>query len=214
MHVMNRQVVELAQQLLNGGFDKFSDRERRVLTHIAKRLHVTRNVNCAIEEKQRFPDRLADCVARFGGSWTFIVVFSGILVAWVGLNTAVLARFGQPFDPYPYIFLNLILSMVAAMQAPIILMSQNRQAVRDRLAANLDYDVNLKAELEIMSLHEKMDCIRVDHLEKLSATQLELLERLANFIEINVGKTNQPGETAELRTATPIKQNLLALRGR
>ena len=214
MNSMNRQVVELAQQLLSGGFDRFSDRERRVLTHIAKRLHVTRNVNCAVEEKQTVPDRLADCVARFGGSWTFIVIFTVILVAWVAPNTVILGRFGQAFDPYPYIFLNLILSMVAAMQAPIILMSQNRQAVRDRLAANLDYEVNLKAELEIMSLHEKMDCIRVDHLEKLSATQLELLERLAEFIEINVGKTNQPGETSELRTATPIKQNLPSIRGR
>lgn len=136
MNSMNRQVVELAQQLLSGGFDRFSDRERRVLTHIAKRLHVTRNVNCAVEEKQTVPDRLADCVARFGGSWTFIVIFTVILVAWVAPNTVILGRFGQAFDPYPYIFLNLILSMVAAMQAPIILMSQNRQAVRDRLAAN------------------------------------------------------------------------------
>ncbi|SRR5579884_1543263 len=201
---MDNQVVHLAQQLLNSGFDKFSDRERRVLTHIAKRLHVTRNVNCAIEEKQSSPDRLADCVARFGGSWTFIVLFTGVLVAWIGLNSAILARFGLPFDPYPYIFLNLILSMVAAMQAPIILMSQNRQAVRDRLAANLDYDVNLKAELEIMSLHEKMDSMRVDHLEKLSATQKEQLERMAELIEISAGKTSRHSETLKPKAATPI----------
>lgn len=116
----------------------------------------------------------------------------------------VLARFGQAFDPYPYIFLNLILSMVAALQAPIILMSQNRQAVRDRLAANLDYEVNLKAELEIISLHEKMDCIRVDHLEKLSATQEEQLERMAELIEISAGKASQHGETLERRMAMPI----------
>lgn len=211
---MNKQVIELAQQLLNGGFSSFSDRERRVLTHIAKRLHVTRNVNSAVEEREMIPDRLANCVARFGGSWTFIVIFTAMLAAWVGLNTAILARFGQAFDPYPYIFLNLILSMVAAMQAPIILMSQNRQAARDRLAANLDYDVNLKAELEIMSLHEKMDCIRVDHLEKLSATQQEQLKRLAELIEISGSKASQRGEPAEPKTATPIRENLLSLRSR
>ena len=191
---MNKQVVELAQQLLHGGLEKFSDRERRVLQHIAKRLHVTRNVNCAVEERQTLPDRLADGVARFGGSWTFIVIFTVILVAWVGLNTAILGRFGGAFDPYPYIFLNLILSMVAALQAPIILMSQNRQAVRDRLAANLDYEINLKAELEIMSLHEKLDCIRVDHLEKLSTTQQEQLGRLTKLVEITAGKSGWSDE--------------------
>jgi uncharacterized membrane protein len=208
---MDKQVAHLAQQLLNGGFDKFSDRERRVLTHIAKRLHVTRNVNYVAEAKQTVPDRLADCVARFGGSWTFIVIFIATLVAWIGLNTAILARFGGAFDSYPYIFLNLILSMVAALQAPIILMSQNRQAVRDRLAANLDYEVNLKAELEIMSLHEKLDCICVDHLEKLSTAQQEQLGRLAELIEISAGKTPaSAGETSERRPAMPVETESLS----
>jgi len=201
---MDQQVVRLAQQLLDGGFAKFSDRERRVLTHIANRLHVTRNVNLAIEEKQTLPDRLADRVARFGGSWTFIVLFTGSLAAWVLLNTAILARYGEAFDAYPYIFLNLILSMVAALQAPIILMSQNRQAMRDRLAANLDYEVNLKAEFEIMALHEKLDRIRVDHLEKLSTAQQEQLGRLAELIEINGGKTSRSDQTSEQNMASPM----------
>jgi low affinity Fe/Cu permease len=109
---MDEQVVELAKQLLESGFDRFSDRERRVLTHVANRLHVTQNVNRAVEERQTLGDRLADRVARFGGSWTFIMIFIGVLIAWTGLNTAILTRLGQVFDPYPYIFLNLILSML------------------------------------------------------------------------------------------------------
>jgi uncharacterized membrane protein len=164
---MDDQVIRLAQQLLESGFDHFSDRERRVITAIASRHHVTRNVNEALFEKQTLRDRLSDQVARFGGSWTFITIFIGVLIAWVSFNTIALPRYLQTFDPYPYIFLNLILSMVAAFQAPIILMSQNRQAMRDRLAAGLDYEVNLKAEIEIMALHDKLDQFRLGHFEKL-----------------------------------------------
>jgi uncharacterized membrane protein len=156
---MDDEVIQLARQLLDSGFERFSDRERRVITHIAKRLHITRDVNKALEESQTFGDRLADSVAQFGGSWTFICLFIGMLLAGVILNTVILAESGGVFDPYPYIFLNLILSMVAALQAPIILMSQNRQAARDRVAAGLDYEINLKAETEIMALHEKLDRI-------------------------------------------------------
>jgi uncharacterized membrane protein len=183
---MDDQVIQLAQQLLKSGFDRFSERERRVITAIASRHHVTRNVNEALSERHTLRERLSDQVARFGGSWTFITIFIGVLIAWVIINTIALPRYLQPFDPYPYIFLNLILSMVAALQAPIILMSQNRQAMRDRLAAGLDYEVNLKAEIEIMALHDKMDQFRLGHLEELiidvqgrlnSAT--ELLKRIA-----------------------------------
>lgn len=185
---MDEKVVELAKQLLESGFDRFSDRERRVLIHVANRLHVTQNVNRAVEERETFGDRLADRVARFGGSWTFIMIFTGVLIAWTGLNTAILTRFGPAFDPYPYIFLNLILSMLAAVQAPVILMSQNRQAKRDRLAAGLDYEINLKAEIEIMALHEKLDRIRVDHLEGLLNAQQEQLQQL---IELTAAKTRE-----------------------
>jgi uncharacterized membrane protein len=179
---MDQQVVELAKQLLESGFDRFSDRERRVLIRVAKRLHVTQDVNRAVEEKQTFGDRLADRVARFGGSWAFIMIFLGVLIAWTGLNTTILRGFGEAFDPYPYIFLNLILSMLAAVQAPVILMSQNRQAKRDRLAAGLDYEINLKAEIEIMALHEKLDRIRVDHLEGVLNAQQEQLRQLLQLI--------------------------------
>jgi uncharacterized membrane protein len=164
---MDDQVIQLAQQLLKSGFDDFSDRERRVITAIASRHHVTRNVNEALRERHTLRDRLSDQVARFGGSWTFITIFIGVLIAWVSVNTVSFPPYAQTFDPYPYIFLNLILSMVAALQAPIILMSQNRQAMRDRLAAGLDYEVNLKAEIEIMALHDKLDQFRLGHLEEL-----------------------------------------------
>ena len=182
---MDDQVIQLAQQLLKSGFDSFSERERRVITAIASRHHVTRNVNEALFERHTWRERLSDQVARFGGSWTFITIFIGVLIAWVFVNTIALPGYLQTFDPYPYIFLNLILSMVAALQAPIILMSQNRQAMRDRLAAGLDYEVNLKAEIEIMALHDKLDQFRLGHLEELiidlqgrvnSAT--ELLKRI------------------------------------
>jgi uncharacterized membrane protein len=164
---MDQQVTQLAQQLLDSGFDNFSERERRVITKVASRHHVTRDVNQALAEGQTLGDHLADRVARFGGSWTFILIFIAVLIAWMVLNRITLPRDFEAFDPYPYIFLNLILSMVAALQAPIILMSQNRQAMRDRLAASLDYEVNLKAEIEIMALHEKLDQIRMGHLEEL-----------------------------------------------
>src|SRR5215212_6174427 len=162
---MADEVSQLARQLLDGGVTRLSEREQRVILHIAKRLHVARDVNIVLEGQQAFGERLADRVAQLGGSWTFIMVFTGMLMAWVVVNTVILPRFGGGFDPYPYIFLNLILSMVAALQAPVILMSQNRQAVRDRLAASLDYEINLKAEVEIMALHEKLDRIRLEHVE-------------------------------------------------
>jgi uncharacterized membrane protein len=177
-------IMQLAEQLRESGFDKFSERERRVLTQIATRRHVTQNVNHALQQEQTLGDRWADRVAGFGGSWTFIAMFMGCLLAWVVLNTVVLVRSNEAFDPYPYIFLNLILSMVAAVQAPVILMSQNRQAARDRIAAGLDYEINLKAEVEIMALHEKLDHIRVEHLEQIARTQQEQLQRLTELCDL------------------------------
>jgi uncharacterized membrane protein len=182
---MDERVRQLAEQLLATGLDKLSERECRVITGVARRTQISRNVNHAFEEKQTFGEQLADRVATFGGSWTFITLFLGVLVAWIVLNSLMLAWYVEPFDPYPYIFLNLILSMLAALQAPIIMMSQNRQAARDRLAAGLDYEVNLKAELEIMELHEKLDRIRSQHLEELLRTQQTQLQLLARLVEAN-----------------------------
>ncbi|HYX68043.1 MAG TPA: DUF1003 domain-containing protein [Terriglobales bacterium] len=119
------------------------------------RSHVTRNLNVEEDERLTVGQRVADRVATFGGSWTFIIFFGCVLVAWVITNSVLLAR--RPFDPYPYILLNLFLSMLAALQAPVIMMSQNRQAAKDRLKGDLDYEVNLKAELEVAQLHNKID---------------------------------------------------------
>jgi len=127
--------------------------------------------------------RAADAVASFGGSWTFIIIFVAILVVWVGLNSFVLVRYEKAFDLYPYILLNLFLSMLAAIQAPIILMSQNRQEEKDRLNAEHDYEVNLKAELEIMLLHEKLDLLREGQWGELLAIQKEQLGLLRDLIE-------------------------------
>jgi uncharacterized membrane protein len=114
-------------------------------------------------------ERWADKVAEFGGSWTFIILFMIMMVVWIGLNSWVL--FFQPFDPYPYIFLNLVLSCIAALQAPIIMMSQNRQEAKDRIKAEKDYHINLKAELEIQELKASVKTIlavQQDHLDKVN----------------------------------------------
>jgi uncharacterized membrane protein len=176
--------------LLDSGLTSLSQREQRVIGHIAKRLHVARDVNRVLEEQQTFGERLADRVAQLGGSWAFITVFTGMLIAWVVVNTAILARFGGGFDPYPYIFLNLILSMVAALQAPVILMSQNRQAARDRLAASLDYEINLKAEVEIMALHDKLDRIRIERLEEVLLDQTQRFDDLNTLFRATLAMPN------------------------
>lgn len=176
----NARIADLAKRLLDGGLCELSAREQRVISTIAQRHHVTRSANNAVEANETLGDHIADRVARFGGSWAFIILFVAALVAWVVTNTLLLVV-GPPFDPYPFIFLNLILSMVAALQAPIILMSQNRQAARDRISAGLDYEINLKAELEIMTLHEKLDALRIDRIEALLRRQGAVLDRLASL---------------------------------
>ena len=174
----SNRVEDLAKRLLDGGLKELSAREQRVLATIADRHHVTQNANRTIEARETYGDYIADRVARFGGSWTFIILFVVVLLSWITLNTLMLRQDGKAFDAYPFIFLNLILSMVAALQAPIILMSQNRQASRDRVSAGLDYEINLKAELEIMALHDKLDALRIDRLEAMLREQSEQLGQL------------------------------------
>src|SRR4029077_11465252 len=152
---MNSETRSLAQQLLHAGLGPLCERDRRLITRVAKRVHTARNVNQVFERNLSFGDRLADKVAVVAGSWGFISGFCAFLLAWALLNVLVLAQWA--FDPYPFIFLNLLLSMLAALQAPIIMMSQNRQAAKDRLAASLDYEVNVKAESSIADLHDKVD---------------------------------------------------------
>jgi uncharacterized membrane protein len=150
---------ELAKHLLRNEWEHLSAAERKVIEDVLARVKVGRDVDHDVTVERTFGQRAADAIATFGGSWTFIGLFVAVLIVWVLLNVVILRRPYQPFDPYPFIFLNLLLSMVAALQAPVIMMSQNRQASRDREAAANDYAVNLKAELEIRKLQEKMDLL-------------------------------------------------------
>ncbi len=174
---MDNNVRELAEKLLKTGYNDLSERERHVLRRMARRIVISENVNEQFHEKLTFGQRLADQVAAFGGSWTFILIFAATLAAWVLLNSKLLPGWNI-FDPFPFIFLNLILSMLAAIQAPVIMMSQNRQTSKDRLAAANDYQVNLKTELEIMHLHEKIDDLRMRQLETLLRQQSEQLAQI------------------------------------
>ncbi|SEL88117.1 Uncharacterized membrane protein [Sphingomonas palmae] len=131
--------------------------EQRVLATMQEKRPVSRDAADVADDVATFGDRLSDKVAAVGGSWSFIIAFSAVLIGWMLLNSDVLTHWGHAFDPYPYIFLNLMLSTLAAVQAPIIMMSQNRQAAKDRLAARLDYEVNLRTELEMLRLHDKID---------------------------------------------------------
>jgi CRP/FNR family transcriptional regulator, cyclic AMP receptor protein len=129
----------------------------RGANELLSRLQI-KNVNELVEARMTFGERIADMVAHFGGSWPFIISFFGFLLLWTVVNTALVLN--QPPDPYPYIFLNLLLSCLAALQAPIIMMSQNRQAAKDRLQADEDFRVNVKAEFAIQQLHRKLDELR------------------------------------------------------
>lgn len=151
-----RSVDDLAMELLGKSSDALSAAERRVLERIHKR-ETTQDIGVVHEESATFGERLSDHVAAVGGSWGFIIAFAVVLFGWMILNSQILNRMGMAFDPYPFIFLNLLLSTLAAVQAPIIMMSQNRQADKDRKAAAHDYEVNLRAELEILRLHEKVN---------------------------------------------------------
>ncbi|MDR6788089.1 putative membrane protein [Sphingomonas sp. BE138] len=169
-------IADLALRLLGKPRHSLDDEERRVLDSMDAGTTVSRDAADEADLRASFGDRLADKVAAVGGSWGFIIGFTVVLLGWMLLNTDVLAHFGMQFDPYPYIFLNLMLSTLAAVQAPVIMMSQNRQASKDRLAASLDYETNLRAELEILRLHEKLDLIVAERLAGLEAK----IDRLAN----------------------------------
>src|SRR5436853_838651 len=196
---MNNQIKDLAKRIFDCSVEGLSELEHRVLHSFAKRLHISRNTNRQFDERLTFGQRLADRVASFGGSWTFILIFGGILFFWVILNSFILIRRGDAFDPYPYILLNLFLSMLAALQAPVIMMSQNRQAAKDRLDAAHDYKVNLKAELEILGLHEKLDELRERKWADLILMQQEQIKLLTELLaEKNRAANNSASDTANL----------------
>jgi uncharacterized membrane protein len=184
-----KQLHDIAEKLLGVPYESMDQRTQKVLRHVTGRQHIARNTAAESAEDNTPGQRAADAVAKFGGSWTFITLFGVVLVAWVILNSVILSRYSQAFDPYPYILLNLFLSMLASIQAPIILMSQNRQAEKDRINAEHDYEVNLKAELEIMLLHEKVDLLREGQWGELLAIQKEQIRLLTHLID------NKPAAT-------------------
>ncbi|MCI0707973.1 MAG: DUF1003 domain-containing protein [Ignavibacteriae bacterium] len=181
-----------------------------MVSEIGKRLRATnelvtslasKNVNEEIEERLSFGDRVADKVAEFGGSWSFIFSFLFFMGVWMGLNTWQLLA--QPFDEYPFILLNLMLSTIAALQGPVIMMSQNRAQKKDRLRADLDYQVNLKSELMLQQLHAKIDELRTTDLmqvqEALQAEHAGLKKRMEDMERDVVPKADSPEGTSSVR---------------
>ncbi|BCH56088.1 hypothetical protein RvVAR031_36980 [Agrobacterium vitis] len=174
LSALRRQRVE---KLLQEERGELSDLDRRVIADLGRDVSTVQTAAAENERPLRFGDRASDAVASFGGSWRFIIIFSIILVTWMAINS--IGLFLRPFDPYPYILLNLLLSCVAAMQAPIIMMSQKRQEEKDRQRAENDYMINLRAELEIRQLHEKIDhqmAHQWARLAELQQIQIDLLE--------------------------------------
>ncbi|MGB5098533.1 MAG: DUF1003 domain-containing protein [Porticoccaceae bacterium] len=142
----------MVRRLLGDQWQSLSSQEREIVTRIA---HRVRNPEQEFHDRRTFGERASDAIAAFGGSWPFILIFLALLVIWAVLNTEILGPL-RAFDPYPFIFLNLLLSMLAAIQAPIIMMSQNRAAERDRLAAEVDHEVNVRAELAVRDIDRRL----------------------------------------------------------
>lgn len=158
---------------------ELSTLEHEVVRSLQNHQTLASDVDSDFDENRSFGERLADRIADFGGSWTFLISFALFIVAWIVMNSLVL--YWRPVDPFPYILLNLLLSCLAAIQAPVIMMSQNRQEAKDRLRARNDYQVNLKAELEIRHLHEKIDHLLSHQWERMidiQEVQLDLLNEL------------------------------------
>ncbi|KRD71729.1 MULTISPECIES: DUF1003 domain-containing protein [Sinorhizobium/Ensifer group] len=169
----------ISHQFFGKPLSELGEIERRILAYARERRTLTTDTNAAFAAEQTLGDRLADNIARVGGSWSFIVTFCSFLVCWVIVNSVLLVT--GAFDPYPYIFLNLVLSMLAALQAPIIMMSQNRQAERDRFAASKDYEVNLKSEVELIALHHKVDDVLLREISELRADLATLNRQLEHY---------------------------------
>ena len=167
-------------EVLQEEIGELSALDHEVIESLEQNEILSANISKQFERKLTFGERLSDRIADFGGSWKFIMMFAGVLIGWIVLNAVFLLNRG--FDPYPFILLNLILSCLAAIQAPIIMMSQNRAEARDRLRSENDYKVNLKAELEIQHLHEKLDYLlnrQYNRLFEIQQIQIELLEEIS-----------------------------------
>jgi uncharacterized membrane protein len=177
---LGRYRTKYVEELLKDEHGDLTELDRQVAESLATHETLAENIDAEFEVERTLGERLSDHLASFGGSWTFIIIFGCILFVWILYNQAV----SDParFDPYPYILLNLILSCLAALQAPIIMMSQKRQEVKDRLRSQSDYRIDLKAELEIRHLHEKMDHLisrQWQRLTEIQQMQLETMHEMA-----------------------------------
>jgi uncharacterized membrane protein len=180
LNCLNLLRSEYVAKVLEDEKGEISVLDQEVIQSLKDQEILSENINKEFDEKFTLGQRAADKVADFGGSWVFIGIFAFVLVTWIIINS--LAIISKPFDPFPYILLNLVLSCLAAIQAPIIMMSQNRQESKDRLRSEHDYRINLKAELEIRHLHEKIDLLLKHQWQKLleiQQIQVSLLEELA-----------------------------------
>jgi len=155
---MKKYFENLAKALLGVSYGELDPADRKVIESIAEHTTVAENVNDSFVDTLSFGEKVADTVAAFGGSWKFIGLFFAFIFVWISLNSIWLIS-GSAFDPYPFILLNLGLSSLAAFQAPIIMMSQNRQAAKDRIRQDAAYEINLKLELQVMRLHSKLDAM-------------------------------------------------------
>jgi len=167
------------QSLLEEEKGELTELDKEVIEGLRKHELLAANPEIDFERKLTLGQRMADIIASFGGSWKFIIIFGLFIAIWIGVN--LLALIAKPFDPYPFILLNLVLSTLAALQAPVIMMSQNRQEERDRQRAIYDYKVNLKAELEIRQLHQKVDHLlskQWERLVEIQEIQMELINEL------------------------------------
>lgn len=172
--------LEYVHNILYEEKGALSEMEENVLQNLANHELVSENIESQFDHKWTFGERLSDKIAEFGGSWKFIILFGSFMLIWIIINSLVFIF--KPYDPYPYILLNLILSTLAAIQAPIIMMSQNRQEDKDRERSEHDYKVNLKAELEIRTLHEKVDHLLThqwNRLMEIQELQMELLSEIS-----------------------------------
>jgi uncharacterized membrane protein len=181
---LNRFRMQYIQNLLESEKGELTSLDHDVIESLKQHETLASNIDAEFTKDLTLGEILADKIATFGGSWRFITVFGSVLLLWIIMNTAVLLW--KPFDPYPFILLNLILSCLAAIQAPVIMMSQNRQEVKDRLRSEHDYRINLKAELEIRHLHEKIDHLLSRQWERLVEIQQIQIELMSEMTRIKV----------------------------
>ena len=176
--------MRYTEDLLKQEHGEFSELDRQVAESIARQDTIAENTEEEFAEHRTFGDRLADTIAKFGGSWSFLISFGAFLAVWMLINVT-LGTEGRAFDQYPFILLNLLLSCIAAVQAPVIMMSQRRQETKDRLRADNDYRVNLKAELEIRHLHEKLDYLVSKQWQRLAEIQQIQMEMMNDVSDAN-----------------------------